>query len=505
MPPETQGVQASARRGKGSTGKGQPQAIWSAEAEQTVLGGLMAFAEAGDAIKASKLHRDDFHDERHRLIWTAIDSVRGQGVEISVISVLEALRSVNADELAGGIKYLNDIARSVVSARHAISLSEIVKDKARRRRLEVIGKAIQQAAGGPLGADELRGRVDALADEMRRVGGPPELRPTIPVEWARDIPQQLNAPRQIVEGVLTAGSMSMFYGESNSGKSYLAIHLAISVSQGLPWLGRRTAKGAVLYVAAEGAWSIRLRLAAHRKHYGREIGHFGLIPSALSLVDPSGDVDELIALIHCKAAELGDSIALIVIDTVARVMGGGDENTAQDMGRLVQAGDRIRTTTGAHLLYIHHAGKDASRGARGHSSLRAALDTEIEVIGDEATKLHTAKVTKQRDLPSKGDQLAARFVSVELGQDQWDNPITACAVVEAEDGAKAGRAAHMTPSQRAVLGFLAGQHTGIRRAKLVEALTTQGLSRPSVYRAVNDLILCGLITDTVGLLYVVKE
>lgn len=249
--------------------------------------------------------------------------------------------------------------------------------------------------------------------------------------WSRPAtsPDELEAPPQIVEGMLTAGGMSMMFGESNSGKSYLVIHLGICVSLGVPWLGRRTKQGAVLYVAAEGAWSIRLRLAADRKHYEQAVGPFGLIPCALSLVDPSGDVEDLIRLIKQEATRLGLPIVLVIVDTVARVMAGGDENTAQDMGRLVGAADRIKEVTGAHMLYLHHAGKDASRGARGHSSLRAALDTEIEVTADESAKVHTAKVTKQRDLASKGETFAARFVPVELGYDQWGGAITACAVV----------------------------------------------------------------------------
>ncbi|MEI2422068.1 AAA family ATPase, partial [Arthrospira platensis SPKY2] len=84
-----------------------------------------------------------------------------------------------------------------------------------------------------------------------------------------------------------------------------------------------------------------------------------------------------------------------MIDTLARSMAGGSENDSEDMGNLVRAADRLREEFGATVLFIHHSGKDATRGARGHSSLRAAVDTEIEVAGLEGTR--TARVTKQRD------------------------------------------------------------------------------------------------------------
>jgi hypothetical protein len=175
------------------------------------------------------------------------------------------------------------------------------------------------------------------------------------------------------------------------------------------------------------------------------------------------------------------------------------------MGRLVSAGDHIREQTGAHLLYIHHAGKDASRGARGHSSLRAALDTEIEVTADNATRTHTAKITKQRDLPSNGERLAGRCVPVDLGFDQWGGAITACAVVDAEVAPGQAAQRRLTSAQQAVLAFLAGRDAGTKRTAIVDALTPQGTARPSVYRAINDLVASGHAVMTAGLVYVIKD
>ena len=76
-------------------------------------------------------------------------------------------------------------------------------------------------------------------------------------------------------------------------------------------------------------------------------------------------------------------------------MGDGDENSGQDMGAFIRNVDTIRTATGAHICIVHHTGKDTARGARGHSSLRAATDTEIELTVSES--ISTAQVTKQRD------------------------------------------------------------------------------------------------------------
>ncbi len=464
----------------------------------------MSFDGAFDLVQPVGLEARDFTDPEHRAVFSAIRLLKAERAQFDSLSVFERLRSIDAGADASTLRYLNDLCQSCLSARSTAAHAAIVKDAAARRQLDAAGKALQDAAAGPLRGEALHARVDSLVGTLPARAGSEPPAPPIALEWAADLVGALSAPFQIVEGVLTAGGMSMMFGESNSGKSYLAIHLAICISLGLPWLGRRTERGAVLYVAAEGAWSIRLRLAAYRKQFGRDVGRFGLIPQAVNLTDPNIDVDRLIELIQQQQSTLGEPIALLVIDTVARVMGGGDENAAQDMGRLVSAGDRIRQTTGAHLLYIHHAGKDASKGARGHSSLRAALDTEIEVTADEASKTHTAHVTKQRDLASKGERFTGRFVSVELGTDQWGGAITACAVVDTEPGEAPAAKRTMRPTERQVMGYLAGQATGVRKAVVVEALEGQGVHRASVYRAINDLMFAGLVTETMGLVYVPK-
>lgn len=329
----------------------------------------------------------------------------------------------------------------------------------------------------------------------------------IPIEWADQTGDQIEAPIQIVEGVLTEGAMSVIYGESNSGKTYLALHLGICVCLGEPWLGRRTTPGrTVIYIAAEGPGSVRMRLAAFHSHYGRLPPHFGLIPATLNLMDPSVDVENLIDLIRQKIVlDECPSVALIIVDTVAQVMGGANENASEDMARLVAAGARLKQATGAHVMFIHHSGKDAAKGARGHSSLRAAVDTEIEVTADESTRTHTAKITKQRDLPSKGERIAGRFISVELGRDQWGNPITACAVIDAEATVTAPRPRAMSQGQQAVMGYLLGQAHGVRRAAIVAALESQGINRATLYRAIKDLIDDGKATDTAGMVYVPKQ
>ena len=96
-----------------------------------------------------------------------------------------------------------------------------------------------------------------------------------------------------------------------------------------------------------------------------------------------------------------------MIDTLSSAMAGGDENGSVDMGALVANSNTLLELTGAHILWIHHTGKDTARGARGHSLLRARCDTEVEILHDRSTGIRTAKISKQRDLGSHGLELYA--------------------------------------------------------------------------------------------------
>jgi RecA-family ATPase len=112
-------------------------------------------------------------------------------------------------------------------------------------------------------------------------------------------------------------------------------------------------------------------------------------------------------------------------------MAGGNENSPDDMGALVSAADRVRLETGAHVAFIHHSGKDDTKGARGHSLLRAAVDTEVRVEHGEENGTVIVRVTKQRDLECAGI-FNFKLAKVTLGVNRRGKPITSCVVEAAE-------------------------------------------------------------------------
>ncbi len=194
-----------------------------------------------------------------------------------------------------------------------------------------------------------------------------ELQRQPPVQW-------------LVQGVLPVGGFGVMHGEPGSGKSFLALNLAAAIALGVPWFGRTTRPGNVLYVSCEGA--LRNRVAALLQQHQREdLPSLLLREGSINLRAPDTDTRRVI---HAATA-LGlrhRPVALIIVDTLARALAGGDENGPTDMGLLIGNATRIHSDTGAAVVFIHHCGKDASKGGRGHSSLRGAVDLEIAVMRD---------------------------------------------------------------------------------------------------------------------------
>jgi hypothetical protein len=258
------------------------------------------------------------------------------------------------------------------------------------------------------------------------------------IEWWKDIHANLTSAT-FVKRVLGYGTCSMCYGETGSAKTFFVCYLALCVALGQPFFGRKVKRGLVVYIAAEGGASLRRRIEAFRQFYGLPDDDdipFCLIAAPVNLLDPEADLVALIGEIQAAAARREDMpLLLIVVDTLSRALAGGNENAPDDMGRLIANVDRLRAATGAHVCIIHHTGKTASQGARGHSLLRAAVDTEIEVVKSEAIKISTATVTKQRD-EETGAAFAFRLRVVELGHDEDGELITSCAVEPLETPAE---------------------------------------------------------------------
>lgn len=281
--------------------------------------------------------------------------------------------------------------------------------------------------------------------EEARANAPPGLT-LVPLQAAAAAALSSSAP-PLVKGLLDQGALSVVYGDSNVGKSFVVLDMALHIAMGAPYAGMRTTRLGVVYIAAEGGGGIRKRAAALLRRYpDATSAPFHLLMAPVDLFRPGADGDTGALIEAVRAVSAATPVGLIVVDTVARALAGGDENSPVDMGSFVRNLDKIRTATSAHVMGVHHTGKDAARGARGHSSLRAALDTEIE-IGQGSID-----VTKQRDL-DKAWSTKFELVEVLLGQDADGDPVTSCTVrLVAAAAAPSAREGEILAAMRAIGG-----------------------------------------------------
>jgi AAA domain-containing protein/primase-like protein len=247
-----------------------------------------------------------------------------------------------------------------------------------------------------------------------RLLGADDLRALPPLAWR-------------VRGLLPALGFASIFGPSGSGKSFLALDLAACLAEGRAWFGYRVKACPVVYVVLEGEAGFRLRVAAWERANGRRLpGALRMVLQAFKLTDAQ-DVCDMVAAVRAAGPA-----AVTIVDTLNRAAPGADENSSVDMGRIVEAAKELQTSIAGLVLVVHHTGKDASKGMRGHSSLNAALDAALEITrsGDR----REWSVFKSKD-GQDGATHSFRLKTVELDPDEDGERTSSCVVWADEDGA----------------------------------------------------------------------
>lgn len=235
---------------------------------------------------------------------------------------------------------------------------------------------------------------------------------------------ELPPVRWRVRGVLPADGIAALFGASGAGKSFLALDLLGNVASGAEWFGNRVTSAPVLYIGLEGEAGIAQRLKAHQKRHGEVTGRFRFILQPLDIRKPADRADLIAA-----AQAAGYSDGVLCIDTLNRAAPGADENDSAAMGEIIAAAKALQSDLGGLVLLIHHTGKDASKGLRGHSSLHAALDAALEVTRDgDRREWRTAKAKDGND----GLAHPFRLEVIDLGTDGDGEAVTSCCIVPEE-------------------------------------------------------------------------
>ncbi len=289
---------------------------------------------------------------------------------------------------------------------------------------EVKGRIVNMPEGWPQNSDvcdlALRDGFEALEELLLTAKEPPEPEPRYKLLGATDL-HNLPPLAWRIRGVLPASGLASVYGPSASGKSFLALDMAAAIASGSPWFDHRVSASPVVYCALEGEAGIRLRAKAWERHQDEPM------PDALRMM-----LQPFRLLEHQDVQDLARAVlglgggAVTIIDTLNRAAPTADENSSRDMGGILEACKALQGITGGLVVVVHHTGKDATKGLRGHSSLFAALDAAIEVSrnGDRREWL----VAKNKD-GQDGDAHPFNLRIIELGSDSHGDPESSCVVV----------------------------------------------------------------------------
>ena len=245
---------------------------------------------------------------------------------------------------------------------------------------------------------------EAACLDISQAPEPPRL---LTLDQLADLP----APSYLVEDFIRAQGMTVLYGPSGGGKSFAALDWSLCIATGQPFYGQTVQQGPVVYIAAEGASGYYTRAQAWCNDRG-----IAEVPDFRIWIEAPNFYRGETAALQTALTGLDKPPALIVIDTLARCLIGGDENSAKDVGLFIRNAEQLARPLGSALLIVHHTGKSGEL-ERGSSALRGAADTMLCLKPDGASLKLTCE--KQKDaaefdpwrfhLESKGESCVIRL------------------------------------------------------------------------------------------------
>lgn len=208
-----------------------------------------------------------------------------------------------------------------------------------------------------------------------------------------------------IAGILPDTGLGCLYGQPGGGKTFLAVDVALSVALGETWRGLPCVQGPCLYLAAEDDRGVQMRFAAGINSRGLSEAPVKVLPAAPVFTSPQQQ-EALLKAIRAQGRQ-----SLVIVDTLAAVTPGSDENAAKDMSQVIHFCQRIQKATSSLVLLIHHEGKTTGRGPRGWSGLHGAFDVEWEVTDQESHR--EMRVSKMKNAPT-GNSYSFRLIPFQV-------------------------------------------------------------------------------------------
>ncbi|MDJ0334266.1 AAA family ATPase [Salinibacterium sp. G-O1] len=387
---------------------------------------------------------------------------------------LKALRRFESDQVEAGIDRLPDkvvarIWKDAVEARKVRSRTARDEDNAKRLELDHNSQRDRLA-------NESMERQIALREGLRRAraeeaAGLPSLASMM---LSSDELADMPVNEWHVEGIIPKASTIMLAGHPGAGKTHLALLESVAVASGGTVLGRKAQQGKVLYIAGEGEAGLGARLRAVEDAW-----KMTLPEGALTFLTTAPDFGNSAHVEELARFVTDNAIDLIVVDTLARVSPGLEENSATSMSVVIAAADTIRKARrGASIVLVHHLGKGGD--LRGSSALRGAMD-QIHSLSGESPSI------KFETIKSK-DGVSGPIATLEIVK-RGDS-----AIIQGSGGGGTD-AARLAPSVEVALGTFisAFSEGGSTRVQWRDLLIEGGMNRKTSYDAMNALHKTGKV------------
>ena len=285
----------------------------------------------------------------------------------------------------------------------------------------------------------------------------------------------------LIKNWIPERGIGMLYGDSATGKTFIALDLMLSISTGqAKWFGSRIddERRSVVYLCGEGADGNAQRIGAWIKAKNDEVedtGSFYVIEDEFNLDNPLNAE----ALIRAIRTKVHTDPSFIVIDTLNCYFS-GNENDATSARLFNFSCKKLSKEFDAFVLIIHHTGKNRDyRGeARGSSAFFGAMDTSIiaSIVRDNIISL---KVNKQKNGKLPEELLLSSEV---VTLDTWDMD---------SDG--------NYPSSLVFIRAEKSFYEGIEKDKelLISILQNTGKEEVSLKEAKETMKVLGFSTDTI--------
>lgn len=290
----------------------------------------------------------------------------------------------------------------------------------------------------------------------------------------------------LIDGILQCSTVSLLFGESNTGKTFNALHFAQCVARGMDWIGRRVRRGPVLYIYAEGKLGLKPRLRAWRKHFDKPATNdIQYLAFPVHLLTDRQTLLDTIAMQEQKPA-------LVVVDTFGACNTGVNQNDQMEVTRVLMTAHEIVRDYSSHVLIVHHTNRSGTMN--GSQAFKNHVDTMLELKQETEGDKDSAIIMsceKQRD-GEIFQPINLKIEVVEIGfNEETLKPITSCVVVAYSKPTR--EQAEQDQNEEKMLGILQ-QHKTLSTNKWKTLSRESGVPKSALYDTIESLKKAGKVT-----------